>query len=252
VTAEILPEAVLAFADAIEARRGPPASDPSLAMRPQNADPLVHQLVYSMLLWESSHRAAGEGLGRLLEGVVDYNELRVCSLLELRDMLPRDFPRREERADRLLCTLNAIFLEENGLSLMTLQTLPKREARQYLDAIDALPAFGAARVMLIGLGGHAFPADDRLAAILRDAGALAPDFPTDLPAADLVARLERAVRAADAPRVYALLESEADHRPSHSPSSERPARSRSGAKRTAVAEAQPSDPAPTGDHAGTE
>lgn len=248
MSGEILTEAVLALADSIEARRGPPGPDPSLALLPEIADPLVHQLVYSMLLWESSHEAAADALQRVLDQVVDYNELRVCSASELRDMLAKECPRREERADRLLCALNAIFLQENGLSLMTLQALPKREARQYLDAIAALPPFAGARVMLVGLGGHAFPADDRLAALLRDADALAADAPADLGAAELVAGLERGVRAADAPRVYALLEAEAAHRPA----AQRPTRRRAPSRRPADTEAQPTDPASTGDHAGNE
>jgi hypothetical protein len=207
VTNEETTEAVLALADAIESKLGPPPPDPSLGLPTGGVEPLVHQLVYSTLLWESSHENAESCLGAIAGEVVDFNELRVCSVSEVRDMLPRSCPKRDERAARLLGGLNAVFEREHALTLAALGALPKRDARQYLDALDGVPQFVAARVLLVSLGGHAFPADERLCQLLRSAKAIPAD---KAPAAEVGARLERAVRAADAPRVYALLEAQAE------------------------------------------
>lgn len=208
MNAEALTEPILALAGVIESRRGAPlpASDPSLDHAPVGADPLVYQLVYSMLLWEGSHDLAARCLEAVRAEVVDFNELRVCSVAEVCAMLPRDCPNRTERVDRLLTALNAVFLREHGLSLAHLNALPKREARQYLDAVPGLPQFAAARVLLVSLGGHAFPADSRIARVLEEAGVIEA---SDAQNPELGSKLERAIRAADAPRVYALLEADA-------------------------------------------
>ena len=85
-------------------------------------DPLVHQIVYSMLLWDASHDIAARSLEQLRRCVVDFNELRVCSGAELRDMLPRECPRKEERTSRLLASLNEIFVREHGLNIIAFST----------------------------------------------------------------------------------------------------------------------------------
>lgn len=202
---ESLTDSVLAWAEALQKEHGAPGPDPSLACVPAGEDPLVHQMVYSMLLWEASHEQAGRWLEALRGQVVNYNELRVCSADEVGGMLPRDCPRREERCARLLAAMNAVFEREHGLSLAGVGAMPKREARQYLDQIEGLPPFAAARIMLVTLGGHAFPVDDRLADVLRGLD----DIEDDAPLTEVISRMERNVRASDSARVYALLEAHA-------------------------------------------
>ncbi len=223
MNAEALAEPILHLAASIEARRGtPPASDPSLDRMPLGADPLIYQLVYSLLLWEASHELAARCMEAIRTEVVDFNELRVCSVEEVGAMLPRGCPERTERADRMLTALNAVFLREHGLTLTHLAGMSKREARQYLDALPGLPQFVAARMVLVTLGGHAFPVDSRIGRVLAAAGLITA---ADAAGTELGSRMERAVRAADAPRVYALLEAEAGDLPAR----------RSGGRRAAAA-----------------
>tara|TARA_R110000782_G_scaffold103991_2_gene191478 strand:- start:25337 stop:26095 length:759 start_codon:yes stop_codon:yes gene_type:complete len=231
VSTEQLTDAIIAHADAIEARLGPPGPDPSIEHVPVGTDPLVHQIVYSMLLWDACHELAGRALAQLRQSVVDFNELRVCSGAELRDLLPRDCPHKDERTSRLLATLNDVFVREHGLNMAGVSAMPKREARQYLDTLAGLPQFAAARVMLVALGGHAFPVDGRIGRQLRAAGLIGSDGATP---DEIGSRLERAVRAADAPRVYALLEADAAANPAEATARKRtttrsPARSRKNA-----------------------
>lgn len=206
MSTDALTEGVLRLADEIESGQAPIGADPSLEHIPVGTDAVVHQLVYSTMLWESSHEVAGRCMQAIRSGVVDFNELRVCSGFEMLFMLPKECPRKEERAARLLATLSAVFEREHRLALDGVAAMPKREARQYLDGLDGMTPFVAARIMLVTLGGHAFPADGRIARVLLDAGLISPG---EASPADLCARLERAVRAADAPRVYALLETAA-------------------------------------------
>lgn len=195
-------QSMLALADRLEAVHGPPGPDPSLALLSQDHDHLIHQLVYSMLLWEASHQLARAGIESVRRHVSDLNELRVCSALEAAAMLPRPGARRREQADRLVAALNDIYRIEHAVTLARLSYVPVQEARAYLDAIPALPRFVTARVLLIGLGAHAFPADSRIHAALRaHAVRTDPHAPDDAQTA-----LERAVSPPDAPRLYALLE----------------------------------------------
>lgn len=250
MSSDSITEAILAHAESIEARIGQPTPDPSLEHVPVGADALVHQIVYSMMLWESTHEMAANAMDLLRRSVVDFNELRVCSEAELCDLLPRNCPRREERTSRLLAALNDIFLREHGLSLATVAAMPKREARQYLDALGGLPQFAIARVMLLVLGGHAFPADERLVRRLRGAGVIDAD---GADANEVGARLERAVRAADAPRIYALLEADAAANPPTTArarkSPRKPPRDRKGTPPDADA---PAEGAAPGNSDGTE
>lgn len=200
-----LGDSIASVVDTIQTRDGVPSEDPSLSIPHLNDDPTAIQLVYSMLLWEASHELAGRAFAAIRDGLTGLNELRVCDVEEIFALLPREIPRREERAPRLFTALNAVFSDQHALSLRSVAAMPKREARQYLDGLAGVPPFVAARVVLVSMGGHAMPADDRIAAVLAHHGVIDD---AKIPHGELIAHLERAVRAADAARVYALLELE--------------------------------------------
>jgi endonuclease III len=203
---EALTDSLLALAMDLEKAHGAPGQDASLGVTDAGEEALLHQFAFSMLLWESTPALAVAALEALRAEVTCLNELRVCSVEEVAAVLPRETPLLIERADRLITGLNQIFQRENALTLRQLNALGKREARQYLDALEGVPQFVAARVTLLGLGGHSFPVDERVAALLREHGVIEDDGAN---AHAVAQRVERAVRAADAARVYALFESAA-------------------------------------------
>ena len=129
-------------------------------------DPLVHELVYSLLLWEASANQAKNALKRVRESVVDYNELRVCVADEVAHIIGDKYPLGLERAMRLRTVLNDIYQTQHGISLKHLRELGKRETRQYLDGLSGCPPFVAARVCLVQGLGHAVPVDERLCELL--------------------------------------------------------------------------------------
>lgn len=186
----------------LKSKHGDPAPH-ALPEPPVDADPLLHQLVYSFMLWETTANQALTAHKRLLASVVDYNELRICLPDDIVDMLGDRFALVRERAVRMRAALNDIYEREHALSLEHLQQAGKREARSYLESLEGCPRFVSARVTLLELGGHAAPVDDRLHTLMIKQGLLAEDSTLD----DAVNFLERKLRAADGVAPFLLLES---------------------------------------------
>jgi endonuclease III len=188
----------------------PAAPDPGAAqllVPPVVGDPMddvdpIRELVYSMLLWEAGASKAAAAARRLQESVVDVNELRSCLEDEIVRLIGPRYPRAAERAARMRAVLNQVYHDGNTVSLARLRAMNKREARTYLESLDGIPAFAAARVLLISLGGHAFPLDRRLHKVLADANAIEVNPYTK--AAGLW--VERQIRAGDALDAYLALE----------------------------------------------
>jgi hypothetical protein len=210
---------------------GEPGHDPACEGRPESADPLLWQLVYSFLAWEAPPAKAAAANKRLHAAVVDYNEMRVCLPDELACILGDRYPRSLERASRLRSTLNEIYRREHAVTLTVAAALGKREARQYLESLEGMPLFVAARLLLLAMGGHAFPLDERMLVALREEEAV----PSDLSLADASGWLERQFRAGEAAPAYLLLEAWMNDRPAPKPTIRKvkPERSKNAEKRTA-------------------
>jgi endonuclease III len=194
-----------------EGRRADPGAVGELALPAVIGEPMervdpVRELVYSMLLWDAGAAKASAACRRLVEGVVDVNELRTCLEDELVRLLGPRYPRATERAARLRAALHHIYRAHNTVSLAVLQAQNKRDARAYLDSIPGVPAYAGARVALLSLGGHAFPVDRRVHRVLADADALESDTSSE----GAGAWVERQIRAGEALDAYLLLEAEAE------------------------------------------
>ncbi len=185
---------------AAEATAEPPA--PSMA----EGDAVLDQVVQSFMLWETTTAQAAAGMKRLREAFVDLNELRVCFPEEISTAIGERFPRSRERATRLRAVLNDIYRREHGLSLSRLVEQPKRDARSYLESLEGMPPFVAARVALLCFGGHAVPIDERLLAMLSAERAVEPDVGVE----DAAGWIERQVRANEAAATHQLLRRWAD------------------------------------------
>lgn len=160
----------------------------------------VRQVVWSLLLWESSASKAERALEAILEEIADINELRVCLPGEMVGMIGSRYPRAEERSRRMRACLQSIYEREHKMVLGVLETVTKRDARAMLDGIEGMVPFVASRVMLLELGGHAFPMDGRLCVLSR--GLLGV---SDKPE-ELSSRLERVLRAGEIAPAYRCLE----------------------------------------------
>jgi endonuclease III len=166
----------------------------------------LEEFVYSYLLWEAPASKADAAYRRLTHHIVDLNELRVCRPPEIISVLGKSYPLVEERAMRLKASLQEVYLREFAVNLDKCAALSKRDARRYLDTLDGMPPFVAARVVLLRLGGHAIPVDDKLLCRLVARGVVEPDY--DCSKAEGV--LERHVKADDAIVIHRTLQAWSD------------------------------------------
>jgi endonuclease III len=160
----------------------------------------VGRLVESFLLWESSLSRAQRALEALRTELVDLNELRVCLPSEVVGVIGVRYPLARERAERIRTCLRAVYESTNGVTLAGLSEQAKRQARTTLDAIPGMVPFVSARVVLLELGGHAFPVDARVREYLRSINCESEDD------ASLSSKLERVFRAGELVPIHHALE----------------------------------------------
>ncbi|MEM1329554.1 MAG: hypothetical protein AAGG07_03225 [Planctomycetota bacterium] len=178
------------------------SSAPTLPETHSHGDPVTAVLIESFLAWRTGEEAARHAFERLLAETVDFNEARVLLVEELVEVFGKTSPHAEERAVRLRRALNDVYEREHSVSMSFLLRQGKREARGYLETLDGMPPFVAARVTLLALGGHAFPIDERHVAALADAGVLSQEDESGA----VSAWMERQFRAGEAFAAYQSLE----------------------------------------------
>jgi endonuclease III len=166
----------------------------------------LDELILSFLMWESTASKARAAMKRVRECVVDYNELRVCLAHELVEFMGERYPRATERAERMHAAFTDLYRREHGMTLARLGEAPKRDALGYLASLEGVPHYVAARVLLVSLGGHAVPVDDRLRALLVEEGVVEQGTTPE----QASSWLEHHVRAADAGATHALLQAWSD------------------------------------------
>ncbi|MGD2109705.1 MAG: hypothetical protein PVI86_09965 [Phycisphaerae bacterium] len=166
------------------------ASQPDI---PELDEPL-RRLAVAILGVQTSEEEASRALDRAFDHVVDWNELRVSSAKELNKATGNVIPHGVERCQKLIGALQAIYDNENRLSLDHLRNLGRRDARHYLERLDGVDAYAVASVVLWSLGGHAIPVDDRLLEALRRADLVNPNADRS----EVQAFLERHISATDA------------------------------------------------------
>ena len=170
--------------------------DPAIEREP------INELVYAFLLWDANTTKANAAMRRVNDAFVDMNEMRVSRPVEVMTALGKTYPRLEERTLRLRETLRDLYKREHAVSLERLADMPKREARLYLETLEGITPFIAARVSLVAFGAHAIPIEERLMGKLVTAGVFAEDTPIDK-AAGL---LERYIPAGDGIEAHLLLQ----------------------------------------------
>jgi hypothetical protein len=165
-------------------------------------DPMLEEFLRSLMVWEASESLAAGALGRIHEGVVDCNELRVLLPGELAELIGKDYPRSQERASRLRDALNSVYRSEDRVSMERLSEAGPREARSFMASLEGTPGFVASRCLLLTRDIHLFPVDDRIVAALHREGVLGAGVSVQT----AEAWLEKNVRAAQTREAYLLLE----------------------------------------------
>jgi len=159
----------------------------------ENADPL-RVMVGAVLEEDATTKQAAEGLSKIEDEFVDFNELRVSPHKDIVESLGRDYPGARAKAEALTRALNAIFDRTNTLSLDYLADKPKREIRKALREQVGLSPYAESVLTLSVFDGHAVPVDNLLLEALKLDKCIDPD--SDL--ADLQGFLERIILNKDA------------------------------------------------------
>jgi endonuclease III len=169
---------------------------------PSPGDPIA-VLVMSMLLWESTTEKAMAAYARLLEHVVDFNDLRVCMPHETMEIIGQRFPRALDRCQRLRAVLRNVYLREHAVNLDSLSETGKRDAKKYIESLEGIVPYAAARVLLLSFHTHAIPVDDQLRTQLIEAEV--SDSSMEIP--ELSSWLASQIRAEDGAAAHDALQS---------------------------------------------
>ncbi len=171
--------------------------------RPSVGDPIT-QMLLGILSRNVPEPKAREALDALRALVVDYNELRVISALELTAEL-KDYPDARLKCEDISRALNKIFAAEHAVSLERLRGASSKEILAYLERVDGLEAYSRARVRLLGFEIHAIPLDEAMWAYARAEGLVAQNCTLE----EAQAFLERQIAAEDGLEFVALLRKQA-------------------------------------------
>lgn len=172
--------------------------------RPTPTDAIT-QLLLGVFSRNQPETKAREMVDRLRSLVVDYNELRVIPVGELADALDSRNPDSWRKCEDVSRALNHIFAIEHAVSLERVKTLPRKDARAYLDRINGLDPYTRARIRLLGFEWHAIPLDEAMWAYCQRESLVDRKAPLD----EAQAFLERQVDEADALDFVALLRRQA-------------------------------------------
>lgn len=176
------------------------SESPKVADR-EPTDPL-DELMLGLLSWNAPREAATKALARLKEDMADLNEVRVSSIGEITNVIREGVPDAGDCARNISRALGAIYYLEHFVTLECLRAKGRREARQYLDALDGVNAYAAASVMLWSLGAHAIPVNQPALEALRAEGVIEPHADPH----EVQGFLERHIAATDGPQICLLLE----------------------------------------------
>lgn len=162
----------------------------SQAEIPEAIDPFLC-MATAVLSEESTDGEAKRAVDRILDSMVDWNEVRVSDCEEVNRAAGNAIRQGTRRCKVLVEALQSVYEKENRLSLDRLKSVGRRDARQYLEQLDGVSEYAVASVLLWSLGAHAIPVNDRLLAALRDADLVHPTASR----AEVQAFLERHISA---------------------------------------------------------
>jgi hypothetical protein len=121
----------------------------------------IGELIYSHLLWNATAKQADAAYKKLIDAVVDMNDLRMNHVFEMIEIIGVAYPQAEERAKRLKSVLNAIYKREHNVTLDSLEGVGKRDVREYFETLNGITLFACNRVISMSFEVAAVPVDDR-------------------------------------------------------------------------------------------
>lgn len=185
----------------------------------------VTQLVLGFLQWEATHKQAEAAHKRLMQVMVDNNDLRVSHTHQIIELIGVNYPRVEERVARMKDALQEIYVREHGINPVSIAEKSKKDIRAYFDSLPGMTRYVAAQVMLLCYGAHNIPCDEKLASKFKAEGII----DADATAEQIEHFLERQIKAGDGVDAHARLQAWSDESskkaavPAKKPAAKKPA-----------------------------
>jgi len=174
---------------------------------PPDSRELMEEFVLACLCEYTSQQQAEKILTRLMHEFVDFNEMRVCRPGEIIDVIHTLVPQAEKIRENIILLLKGLFDHTDTLSLDELQDKGKKDAKHFIEKLEGGSPFVTARILLRGLGVHAFPVSEAIVNMLKQEDGVDPQ--SDLAAVQ--AFLERNVSAGKTLKMYSAFQHYADH-----------------------------------------
>jgi endonuclease III len=169
---------------------------------------LVTQMVMGFLEWNATRKSALEAHDRLMEVLVDNNDLRVSLPNEIGALIGADYPQLNVRISRLRETLHEIYVREYDVTLDHLIGKNKKQVRTYLETLPGITPYVVNQIMLLNFGFHAMPVDDFMLELFKKDDVVDPDASVE----DVAKYLEKIVKAGDGVDIHSAMRAWADVR----------------------------------------
>ena len=192
---------------------------------PPQRDP-VTQLVLGFLQWEATHKQAEAAHKRLMQVMVDNNDLRISHTYQIIELIGPNYPRVDERVARMKDALQEIYVREHGINPVSVAEKNKKDIRAYYDSLPGMTRYVASQVMLLCYGAHNIPCDEKLAAKLKAEGAIDAEATPE----QIEHFLERQIKAGDGVEAHARLQAWSDESSKKAPAPAKKTAKKSAAK----------------------
>lgn len=131
------------------------------AKKPEPVDPLT-RIIRAFLEYDCDEARTTVAERKILDTMVDFNELRVTPAIELAALLGVRYPFAESRCSALHRTLQSIFDREHHMRLDRVKEMKKAEIRPYFQSLAGITPYVEAAVSVDCFGIVAAPVDTKV------------------------------------------------------------------------------------------
>jgi endonuclease III len=145
--------------------------------KPVNPEPsrsVIEHLLFACCLENAAYEATEEAFAALSHNFFDWNEVRVSTVRELAEEMPR-LSDPSAAAQRIKRVLQSIFDATYAFDLEDFRKLNLGPATEKLAKLDGATPFSVAYVVQAALGGHAIPVDQGAIRALDVADMITPE-----------------------------------------------------------------------------
>ena len=170
-------------------------------IKPADFDDPLDALIFGLISEHTTEKHARKVYKNLLAHFVDYNDLRVCRVEEVQEILEDFTPVGEQVSENLTRLLTALFDKYDTLSLKGIDEQGKRQAKKDLEELGGASRFAVNYCFLAAFGGHAVPLNEAMLNYLHSEELVDPQATPE----EIEGFLERHISASAGWEFYELL-----------------------------------------------